>query len=609
MRNLIIIPVIIILWCTTISSSAKTHTLFNAGKTDYVILVSNDASISEKYAASELQYWLKEISGISFPIINEIQTVKRKRIIVGFFPEVLKSFRIQRPKDDDQGFVYGNQGDDIYIVGGRNYGTLYGVYSFLENEFSCRWYTKDVSVAPKQVKWSFIELYDKESPTFEYRNVYYYDALDVDWSLHNKINGQNQTKKTKYGSFFTTNSAIWGFHTFSTLIPPEKYFNSHPDYFSLRGGKRTKDQLCLSNSSVLQLCKESLRQIIKKYPNYRVYSITQNDTPKPCQCNKCQQLVKKYGDEAGLMIWFVNQVAASLESEYPDKLFATFAYSYTRNAPINIAPRKNVIIRLCTSGCCESHPIDLCKNNVSFINDLSRWSKLSSSIYLWDYVVSFRQYLLPFPNIRTLKNNILAYKRYNVNGVMNEGTYNTPGGDFSELRAYLLAKLLWNPEINVDNVIDDFMKGYYQNSSSYMKLYFDKVQKLSSENVHIKHIVTDQNGIYSTDFINSSLSLLTKAEKAANSEEVLDRVRRQKMVIAYMLCKKDPERAIQDGSYDLVMYMTKKLKMKKFAEYGDNKSIEDFETKMEKVKISVNNKYSKENLEYKLSKFLERIKL
>ena len=55
--------------------------------------------------------------------------------------------------------------------------------------------------------------------------------------------------------------------------------------------------------------------------------------------------------------------------------------------------------------------------------------------------------------------------------------------------------------------------------------------------------------------------------------------------------------------------MAKKLKMKTFAEYGENKSIEDFEKKMEKIKKSMNNKYSKEYLEYKLSKFLEKIKI
>lgn len=601
--------IIFVAWLVTFFSNANAHILFNYGKTDYKILVSSEASTSEKYAAAELQYWLKEISGATFPIVNDIQSQKEKKIIVGFHSKYMRFNNIQRPNDKDQGFIYDNNGDDIYIVGGREIGTLYGVYSFLEKELSCRWYTKDVSVAPKRKKWSFTDLYDKETPAFESRNVYYYDAFDVDWSLRNKNNGVIKYKDTGYGSFSTTSHAIWGIHTFNTLIPPSKYFDSHPEYFSLRDGKRTKGQLCLSNPSVLQLFKESLRDIIRKNPQYGVYSVTQNDSSNPCQCKKCKVLVEKYGGEAGVLIWFVNQIAESLESEFPNKFFATFAYTYSRNAPKYIKPRNNVIIRLCAENCCESHYLGHCKNNASFIKDLNQWNNLAQNIYIWDYVVSFRQYLLPFPNLLLLQKNIQTYKKYNVRGVMNEGVYNTIGGDFYELRAYLLAKLLWNPNIDVDAVIDDFMKGYYQKSSTFMKLYFDKVQSLATEDVHIRHFTIDENRIYSSEFINTSMSLLAKAEKAANSEEILDRVRRQKMVIAYLQCRKNPVQAIQDGSYDLVRNMAKKIGMKSFAEYGDNKSIEDFENKMEKVKKSMNNKYSKEYLEYKLSKFLDKIKI
>ena len=599
-----------ILLCSTFFiSSANTHVLFDSGKTSYEIVVPKDASASEQYAATELQYWLKEISGITFPIVNNGRSKHRKRIMVGYYPEVMSSFHIPRPDDSDQGFVYGNNGDDIYIVGGRDIGTLYGVYSFLENELACRWYSKDVSVAPKRKKWSFSELYDRESPAFTYRSVYYLDAFDVDWSLRNKNNGKRFEKETAFGMIPTTNRAIWGVHTFNTLVPAGKYFKSHPEYFGMLDGKRTKGQLCLSNPDVLNLCKENLRSIIRKNPSYSVYSVTQNDNAKPCQCKGCKHLVEKYGGEAGIMIWFVNQIAASLESEFPDKVFATFAYSYSRHAPKGIAPRDNVLVRLCASGCCESHPLDDCAKSASFIKDLSSWSKLSSKIYLWDYVASFRQYLLPFPNICILQKNIQTYKKYNVRGVMNEGIYNTPGGDFYELRAYLLSKLLWNPDIDVDEVIDDFMRGYYEGSAPFMRMYFDKVQGLASGKVHLNHTTTDENGIFSTDFINSSLDLLNKAERAANSQSVRNRVLRQKMIIAYLQCHKDPERAIREGSYDLVMKMAKDIGMNRFAEYGSNKSIEDFESEMEKVKDAMKDKYSKEYLEYKLSRFLDNIKI
>ena len=35
------------------------------------------------------------------------------------------------------------------------------------------------------------------------------------------------------------------------------------------------------------------------------------------------------------------------------------------------------------------------------------------------------------------------------------------GGDFAELRAYLVSKLMWNPEANVDSLMQHFLHGYY----------------------------------------------------------------------------------------------------------------------------------------------------
>lgn len=35
------------------------------------------------------------------------------------------------------------------------------------------------------------------------------------------------------------------------------------------------------------------------------------------------------------------------------------------------------------------------------------------------------------------------------------------GGDFAELRAYLVSKLMWNPEVNVDSLMQHFLHGYY----------------------------------------------------------------------------------------------------------------------------------------------------
>ena len=115
------------------------HTLFDSGRSAYRIVVADDASTTERYAAEELQYWLKQVGGANLSIVGERKGTTGKRILVGYGNEVKRLVKTARPKTDDQGFVYGNVGGDVYIYGGKEIGTLYGVYTFLENEMGCRW--------------------------------------------------------------------------------------------------------------------------------------------------------------------------------------------------------------------------------------------------------------------------------------------------------------------------------------------------------------------------------------------------------------------------------------------------------------------------------------
>ena len=67
---------------------------------------------------------------------------------------------------------------------------------------------------------------------------------------------QRQTRRRRGGKHI-----YQGFvHTFFPLIPPDKYFENHPEWFSEIDGKRQqgRTQLCLTNDQMRQeLVKES----------------------------------------------------------------------------------------------------------------------------------------------------------------------------------------------------------------------------------------------------------------------------------------------------------------------------------------------------------------
>ena len=154
-------------------------------------------------------------------------------------------------------------------------------------------------------------------------------------------------------------------------------------------------QLCLSNPEVLEeLCK-NLETKMKENPDKKIWSVSQNDNESSCQCENCRRLDSIYGGVSGTMIWFVNQVA----ERFPDKVISTLAYQQTRHAPKNIKPAENVNIMLCSIECPRHRPISADSSEHSFQRDLADWTALTHNIFLWDYVVQFRNYMDPFPNL------------------------------------------------------------------------------------------------------------------------------------------------------------------------------------------------------------------
>jgi hypothetical protein len=521
------------------------YTLFSKGKSDYRIALSTDASESEKWAAGELQHWLKEISGIEIPIGDSEKEYNGPQIIVGYNDLVRQKTGADAPAELDESFRYCNSGADILIYGGKMRGTMYGVMSFLENEFGCRWYTPEVSLIPQKETFVFDWFDHSEIPGIKVRSTYYFGARDPYWNARNKLNGNMSLNQQPGGA-----ESYWGVHTFFQLMPPSEFYAYHPEYYSFINGKRTAEygQLCLSNPDVLKIITERIKKIIRENPGYLIYDISQNDWGGPCQCEKCQAIVKKEGSESGITVWFVNQVAEAIEKEFPGKFIGTLAYQYTRKPPEYIHPRDNVVIRLCSIECCFAHDFKTCPENQSFLHDLEKWSAITSHLYIWDYVVSFEHFLVPYPNFKVLQPNIQTFRDNNTISIMEQGN-SEKGGEFGELREYLISKLLWNPDCNIENVIDDFMYGYYGRAGKYIRQYFDLLHACITPETHIHWDLSPYNKIFSDKFILDSYDIFEEAKKVADNDEILKRVELASLPVLYLKCLWLPSLAKYDGTY------------------------------------------------------------
>ena len=527
-------------------------TLAQNGKSGYAIVIGTDASPSERHAAEELQNFFEQISGARLPV----STHAGPRMVLVGDSAPLRALKLDISFRDlgPEGFVLKTAGPHLVIAGGRLRGSMYGVYTFLE-KLGCRWFAPGVSRIPRMGTVAVPPIDETQKPAFEYREPFFSEAANRDWAARNKINGVLMKLDAATGGKIQYYPFV---HSFNTLVPPDRYFREHPEYFSLIDGKRRaeRSQLCLTNPDVLRVGVESVERWIGEHPDATIFSVSQNDWMGWCECDNCRRVEQEEGGtHSGPLLRYVNALAAEIEKKHPGKLIDTLAYQYTEDPPAKVRPRANVRIRLCPIGVCEAHPYGQCPYSAYFMKNLNAWSKITGKLYIWHYNTNFAHYLLPFPDFDELAADIPMYKDHGVVGLFLEGSVTAGGGaENAELRSYIMAKLLWDPRTDVKAAIDEFHQAFYGQAAPPMLQYFEwmhrQVRRPPAGLGHHIWIYDSPGAPYlNADFIDKAAELLRQAESLAENDAVRARVRKARLGIDYVRLTRAKRFQIDGQSY------------------------------------------------------------
>ena len=384
--------------------------------------------------ANLLQPYLEESTGEPFPVA--VDKPRKTDIFlrdVADLPE--DAFRVQVVKG-------------AIILEGHGKGLSYAVCDFLEQEVGMNYWgggeydlphINSVTVRPRT-----------EIPAFRYRQSSHYllreDPLLRTWM-----------RLEEPADLFVDN--LW-VHTCNRLLPASRYGAEHPEYYAYYGGKRhpgSASQWCMSNLEVLEIVCRTLDSLFRAHPQQSMISISQNDgSDTYCRCPACQAIIDEEGSPSGPILRFVNAVA----ERFPDKEISTLAYLFSVQPPKHTKPRPNVSIMLCDIDCRRQTSLPENPSGQVFMRALEGWSAICDNIFLWDYGINFDNYLSPFPNLQTLKDNMVIFQSHGVK--MHFSQINSSrGGDFAELRPYLVSKLMWNPQASLDSLEQHFCEAYY----------------------------------------------------------------------------------------------------------------------------------------------------
>ncbi len=295
----------------------------------------------------------------------------------------------------------------------------------------------------------------KETPDIKYRWIGS-DRWGAEHGSNVNISPEYQRGDTDYYN-------IWGsFHTFFRLLPPDKYFEEHPEYYSLIGENREPRQICTSNPQVQQTVAENLKEIIRKNPEIDIVTLGPEDNRNFCQCPQCTAMDEEDPEPDQLysrrMFLFYKKISEIVHEEFPDIILRFGCYDIYAAPPRDrsITIPENTYPLVCHfQKYCLNHPISdpLCMPNRRFREVIKGWHELTDKIFIYEYYYKVNWLDLPWPIVHSIRHDISWYRQNGVIGLYSQ--YN-PGSAASLLNFHVASALLLDVNADVDEMINDF---------------------------------------------------------------------------------------------------------------------------------------------------------
>lgn len=455
--------------------------LINAGKPAFQILVpENPSSVVEK-AASLLKNALKDGTGVDFEVVEENDYNGGALISLGE-TELYKKSGLKPGIDlDAEGYMINEKNGNLFLIGGWKRGAISPVIALIEEDLGGRFYAAiDGLQMPKLAATESLVLREYV-PQLLVRTMFQSESFDADFQLFNRVGTSDAGKEMvpeKWGGY-TALPKEYFVHTCDKLLPNKEYFDEHPEYFSLVDGRRIHQghggggHFCWTNPDVRKIVTARVLKELKTYHSYGLFDISPNDSAGGfCQCDNCQAIAKREGSEAGPLLDFINAVAGEVKKEYPHVKITTLAYAESKMPPKTLRPADNVIIRLANESSAH-YPMFSIDDNDVFMPYLEGWNKLGANIFIWDYVVNYGGWPMPWPNLEVIDRNIDIYVANGVTALFLQSSHYGPGENQGRLRSWVYSKKMWDPSRKMQDLVRDFNYGYFGKAADLMQEYSD----------------------------------------------------------------------------------------------------------------------------------------
>lgn len=552
------------------------------GESEYEILVPDTTSYELNIAANELVYFFKQATGIELPIQkNSNYKADGKYISLGA-TSVSNTISVSEEKLGTQGFRIVTVDDDLIIKSVGDFGTLWGVYELLAQLFDYEYYARDVYQIDTDVtKLLFVDFDFSDKPDIDYR-------ANGDSQGNTVVNGVLKTDRET--AHRMRQIEVWGeFALYGAGSTP--YHNSFdyvrdasgtlPSRFLSIGGTKPGSQLCYTGHGDDTVVEEMLNRSVnylaaalKKSWQYRKNTdaiFSPQDDNGWCACSACTSVINKYGAKSATLILFVNRLRAKLDAYLQENNITTkinlyfTSYMETEELPVykNSSGEwtANAPEVICNEGVgimfapiyanfTQSIYADANKETYDRLQSLTA---LTDRVLVWTYACYYEEYFAPFDTFTYMQDWFQAIVENGGIYLFNQGMQDQGNSSqFDLLRQYLVSKLAWDVDADIDALTDEFFESYFGKAKLPMRQIYNELRermRYNYDTLKMPSTTSAKSCYYETQYWPKDLLLKWKRlideayELAGNNETLKERILLESIFIRYYLLKIYPETA------------------------------------------------------------------
>ncbi len=435
------------------SHAQKAKLVLTEAHATHYSIIYEAANRNAMKAAAELARQFKAMTGVDFPIVPASADFQGAFISVGKTPKAERLGLKPEPSGKTTACVRAI-GDNLFLYGSADHHDA--VMAFLEGDLHCRFFTPEITCYPDCGNSLVAEVDSRtEKVSFERRLVFtdYGLLLDSDWYRHNRVKTWEHFDHPR----------DWLCHTYSKITPPTEFAKS-PELFAVVNGKPSSTMICPTHPENIRRAKELVRKAMELNPGKKLFSISENDGGYPyCQCKRCLDFIHDHGDAPiAAHLLLVNEVARSVADRAPGQLVEFIVYTPSfHKTPANIAMEPNVCMWYCANLPKEKRA-----------SELREWKNLVKDISVWEYDVDFSDYFHITSMFPGVVDDLKCYNGLGISGIMLQEVFGVRGGDLQRLRAWVLAKLLWDTSLDADGLALEYCRGVYGAAAEEMFAYY-----------------------------------------------------------------------------------------------------------------------------------------